>query len=446
MSKPDQFAYDFFPVGQGLYAAGSLTTGPERASRFLWVYDCGTSSAQVLVDLGIAKLAQAARPRGRVDLLTLSHFDHDHISGVVRLIERFRIGTIMLPYMPLAQRLLVAFEERLGDPADPMTAFFVNPVAYLLGLDGPGIDRILFVLPSSDEGPPLAGGTDQSPDWGDDTPDIRFARDKPPDREEWALLVNTLDAGADESAVAEMAASSGTTEVVFLKNGSSIEVGALWEFVPYNDDPQDRILDVFRSSVIKERERLLGTGTRARNSALRALRRLYDAQFGRGPREHNIISLFLYSGPIYPGWKRARFGWARTGADWWKLSGTAFDDLPLGEFDAIVPEDRRHARCSVIYPGDGYLDTSQRLQRLVKFLSQERVAKAAVFQVMHHGAEGNWHRGVADAISPRFSVFSSDPRRKNLGHPHAAVLHDFWRYNAVQVDKESDFSAGGTLE
>lgn len=64
---------------------------------------------------------------------------------------------------------------------------------------------------------------------------------------------------------------------------------------------------------------------------------------------------------------------------------------------------------------------------------------------MHHGAEANWHQGVAAAISPLFSVFSSDPERKKWKHPHAPVLRDFWRYGAVQVDKHADFTASGYL-
>jgi hypothetical protein len=64
---------------------------------------------------------------------------------------------------------------------------------------------------------------------------------------------------------------------------------------------------------------------------------------------------------------------------------------------------------------------------------------------MHHGAEDNWHKGVAARITPLFSVFSSDPEHKKYKHPHAPVLRDFWRYGAVQVDKRTGFCVGGLL-
>jgi beta-lactamase superfamily II metal-dependent hydrolase len=78
-----------------------------------------------------------------------------------------------------------------------------------------------------------------------------------------------------------------------------------------------------------------------------------------------------------------------------------------------------------------------------KITGTRRIFWIGVFQVMHHGAEGNWHQGVAKSISPIFSVFSSDPERRRWKHPHASVLRDFWAYRAVQIDKVSGFSIDG---
>ena len=99
------------------------------------------------------------------------------------------IDTLMLPYMPLAQRLVVAFEEGSGSAEEVHTQFYLNPVAFLLAQAGPGIGRILFVPPSGREGPPLLPGAPDQPD--DDEPDseLRFDTDKPDDRDEVMLLV-----------------------------------------------------------------------------------------------------------------------------------------------------------------------------------------------------------------------------------------------------------------
>lgn len=55
---------------------------------------------------------------------------------------------------------------------------------------------------------------------------------------------------------------------------------------------------------------------------------------------------------------------------------------------------------------------------------------------MHHGAKGCWHIGVAAALKPSISVFSSDPYHKSYGHPHAEVVGIFLPFSPVQVDKE----------
>ena len=70
--------------------------------------------------------------------------------------------------------------------------------------------------------------------------------------------------------------------------------------------------------------------------------------------------------------------------------------------------------------------------------------RCGVFQVMHHGAKGNWHRGVGKAVRPVFSVFSSDPGRK-LGHPHKPVALDFKPYGPTQVNQSGRFTVFGDL-
>src|SRR6056297_3109279 len=91
--------HQFFPVGQGLFATGSVEFSPPQPRRrrnisipgqsipapdgpYRWVYDCGTSSPQRLVTNAIAELKRDCQGE-KIDLLALSHFHNDHISGVV---------------------------------------------------------------------------------------------------------------------------------------------------------------------------------------------------------------------------------------------------------------------------------------------------------------------------------------------------------------------------
>jgi beta-lactamase superfamily II metal-dependent hydrolase len=76
------------------------------------VYDCGTASGERLVDDALIALEANVAPQKYLDLVTVSHFDRDHISGLCRLAEKLKIDTLMLPYMALEQRLCLATSQK----------------------------------------------------------------------------------------------------------------------------------------------------------------------------------------------------------------------------------------------------------------------------------------------------------------------------------------------
>ncbi len=368
-------------------------------------------------------LTRGSSVKRSLDLLTLSHFDEDHISGVCELIRRFKIGTLLLPYTNLQQRLVFAFESGVA-PNNRLMDFFLNPTAYLTNLGGPGIDRLLFVHANGGDGPSMPEGTVITPSGGDDFPELHFEIDRHEDAKDYP----SADVGAQLQ--------RRETSVHSLRRGSNIRLPNLWEFVPYNDDPQEKIGANFESQVEAARTRLFNSpDKRKRNAALRALKTIYDDELGGDSYERNVISLFLYSGPIYSSWRQTLLGNARV----------IRDPRPTFRFWHGSPFLREITKCSILYSGDGYLDTPERLNRFTDYLQKGRVDRAGVFQVMHHGSETNWHRGIAAELAPLFSVFSSDAEHKGFRHPHADVLRDFWRYGPVQVDKQSSFSVSGML-
>lgn len=435
MSLEYRFSYHFYPVGQGLFSAGAIRRYDKKEPLFLWVYDCGTSSSQGLVDNSILNLKFFAGQRKKIDLLTLSHFDEDHINGVVRLLAEFKIGTLMLPYMPLAQRLLIAFEEGSGGVDDSKTNFYLNPVAFFLSQDWPGIDRILLVMPSGEVGPANPG-------------DLQGPLEPEPDNEFQISYDSTEPEDAVDLDSLVQAGQQKNTLVDFLRPGSRITLTkAHWEFIPYNDDIKKEIKVDFLEMVKAERSRLLSDSTStARQDSLDKLKKAYDDLFGLSNRQRNIISLFLYSGPVYDNlnyyWLNGRKSgpWMQLRQwIWWK-----FLKIIARKFPMMLIEPKR-IRCSILYTGDGYLNTNAKLKKIIKFLNEHRVQKIGVFQVMHHGSKTNWRQGIGKAIAPMFSVFSSDPDGR-YRHPHPKVLQDFCRYGAVQVDQNADFTAYGILQ
>lgn len=417
--------YRYHAVGQGLFTSGALIKQGHLGPRFRWVYDCGTSSSQQLIVDEIDRMPWLhGRPNSRLDMVVISHFDADHISGLVELVGRFPIGTLLLPYASLAARLIAAFEQ--GVSADsPVFRLFVDPVGYILAQDGgERIGRIVLVPPSDGEGAP------PPPDEPDE--DVEPPR---PDGEEGELELRIDADEIDPTAAAEMMIQTGPTasvEVKMLRQGGRIWLDAMWEFVPYNNAelaPPD--LDDFRNEVVARRDALLRVGEAWRHgrdlrnekaclSAIEELKLYYDLEIGARAKERNLISLFLYSGPLFkpPSPAETVIGIYAYSRDWGY---------------------RRHYvdRFAQLFSGDGYLNNDRRFSDLEKHISRRRLDRVGVFQVMHHGARANWHKGVAAKLKPKISVFSSDPNRGNTYHPHAEVLRDFWPFCAVQVDDTS---------
>jgi hypothetical protein len=295
-----------------------------------------------------------------------------------------------------------------------------------------GIGNFVFVPPSGRDGP--AYPTD-IPDQTEPGPDEKIAIDY---REDETFATEDVQA-------LRYAVQSRDTKVHFLPQGAPITVRpGFWEFIPFNDDTDLDITGEFVKAVEEQRESLLSDTA---NSSLKKLKEAYDKHFGSTGKNRNKISLFLYSGPIYSVWKNCEMikGSSRSCAQDWRRIRWLYPDMLLWDLSAS-PNERNRPRCSVLYSGDGYLNTRKKLSRLRRYIHEKRINRVGVFQVMHHGARDNWHQGVAASISPLFSVFSSDPEHKGLRHPAAAVLRDFWPYGAVQVDKESSFRARGFLE
>lgn len=392
------FAIKWWPVGQGLFMSGCIGD-LNRAATFCWVYDCGTSSPMSVLDKAIVDYRTGWPSNGsnNLDLLAISHFDNDHISGISALIKGQTVKTVMLPYFPLWQRLIIAAEQGIVT-TDPVFEFFVDPVAYLMGVDGGEIREILFV-----------------PTHGPD--DIASAAPEAPESPESGESI-IVDYGVPpEDAMGDPAIGADSDKrVKFLRAGGRIAVSSIWEFVPYNDS---HLLPKATPTFLAAAARVVRIfkKERYRAKALRLLKRLYDHHFGKSGLRRNLISLFLYSGAVG---RQAKL-------EYYCTSGHN------------IKWNARKNNFAQLLTGDGYLNTATRLDALKRFyLLDQRLARAGVLQVMHHGALSNWHHGVASALAPAVSIFSSEPSR-SPHHPHPSVLNDFSSWCPVQVDSANSY-------
>ena len=401
-----EMKHTFQPVGQGLFYNG-VVTFPNRRS-YRWVYDCGTHSEKALVQREVARVV----PEGRLDLLILSHFDADHVNGVADLVTAVGANTLMLPYMPLWNRLLLAFDQGL-DPTDPITIFYINPAAYLASLEGEAPQRVIFV-PRSDGGEPRPRGDDEPLDApvGEDS-------ERATDEFETVSTREAQRMADDFNAMAEAAQG---IDLKMLRRGGSIKVRGLWEFVPYNDPkaaPSNK--PAFEKAVsAKATDLLAAPGSDKAAKIIHDLKVAYDRYIGQ--RNRNRGSLFVYSGPIHD-WPQRKF-------HAWRWAASS---------EAVLYEIFGHLgkKCGIMLTGDGTLENDNDFNHFTRWFQLGRMSRIAVLQVMHHGAENNTRPGRAVQIDPHIAVFSSDPSRKRPGHPHKKVVKDFSAYNPCLADQHA---------
>ena len=77
-------------VGQGLFYTGDITLGKNRVFKF--IYDCGGDKVNDALDKYLGEDTE-------IDMLVISHFDSDHISGLPKLLNSVKkIKKIFIPY------------------------------------------------------------------------------------------------------------------------------------------------------------------------------------------------------------------------------------------------------------------------------------------------------------------------------------------------------------
>lgn len=387
---------DWWPVGQGLFSSGVVEAANGKALN--WIYDCGSTSAKPILDNSIStyKSQQDHFNLTSIKLVVISHLDKDHISGLATILSGRSVEYLLLPYIPLWRRLLLAMESGVTELDDELQ-LFINPTAYITERLGAKVGRIVYVQGA---GPDDLRSTEATIDRLGPDGELHFEFE-----EEVTQEIQEDDASQDQT----------TTTVHILKKGGKITSPLLWEFVPYNDAELAPKADRSFIKKIEWHAKVLKSDSKEKEGAINKIKQLYERLF-KGSKQRNIISLFLYSGPL-----NSVFAFGNC------------TNQPSRKTDITQT-------FSQLYTGDGYLNTEKRLNAFATFFTHDRrLEKTAFFQVMHHGSEKNWKPGTAKQINPRWSIFSSDPFHKGFKHPHTNVLRDFYPYGIVQVDKNRSF-------
>lgn len=445
--------HEFMPVGQGLFAVGAIGQSDDYAPRFRWVFDCGTLSGPALLEDALDRLEADVKRvsvgKPSLDLVAISHFDTDHLSGLADLLTRFRVEILMLPFTHLAQRLRYMYTRRQYT-AKADRAYYIDPIGTILGIEGVDIGQILLVPPSNGEPVPDQPDPPTAPTL---PPGLNDERRREPER--LVFDEDEVEDTFDRAELEAMRASAAPRHVPVrvMKADSAATCLGVWEFVPYNEprSTSKASVDFLHRVEAKRAALLLSCSPKARTLAISELRKTYDLHFGDSAKARNIISLYLYSGPIARHLQTLSVGQNPL----MTVNRDCMWGCPIcwkNWFDATQLPWVGDAS-GVLYTGDGYVNKQSRWDEIQCHFGKQRTGCLVALQVMHHGARANWFKGIAKLIGPTVSVFSSDPergtkpkkvklngsakaaRKPHEPHPHAAVLQDFGPYYPVQADK-----------
>jgi len=449
------FTYRFHPVGQGLFSTGTLLPWQQGVAPFHWTFDCGSMAKKADWISQVSWYRDLVLQGDTLNLLCISHFDKDHVSGLGDLLNGKHVDTVVIPYYtPIERLVLGAMQERRRGQDDPeYNEFLSNPVAFLIE-HAASIRQIVVIHRSPPDAPNWPYGGNLRPDSPvlslKDRPlntDRNHRRDESEsEREQWHLKVWEPRSSDDPPPIA-----AGFPQSLFPWDGRLCFVGETchlraiastiigfcpeWEFLffhkPESADVVSKLIwDIDR--ILEEDEELAGH----RPTLAEALRDegtrkkitdAYHRAFGRGKR-FNTAGVCMYSGPF------------ADKQDWTAISiPQVWHGVPpvipwSTSWELCPPWLGRHRRASILYSGDANFQPKQHRDEIKQLLTDARWQRISILQVPHHGSEHNWQVGSANEFHHQWSVMSADPQYKHH-HPDQPVLLDLLGRNPLLVDR-----------
>lgn len=295
-----------FPVGQGCFHAGTIGahTGTGEVH---YIYDCGSQQQRPLqsaIDLHKAKTSL-------VQALFVSHLDSDHVSGLDRLLAGVEVDTVYLPHLHLTVLLLDLVEADLnGALSASLIEASISPQSWF---GRRGVRRVVRIrgLTSPPQDSPPDSNEDDSPEGPAEDEQGRLEGSPSEVRGDLSLVERPLPRQVRPAKAGERAAlleAEARFEVMIQARPHDLQDShdLHWLLQPHVDPaPKERrhaFLRAVRTALgLQSRQRLTFRRISAALRDLRgrnSLRACYDEIIAGGARRnHNRVSMSLYSGP-----------------------------------------------------------------------------------------------------------------------------------------------------
>ena len=398
------------PVGQGFFHTGALSLGQDT---FRYAYDCGSEHIGPLIQCiqaYIATLPESQSKPRTLDVLFVSHLHNDHVNGIDKLLSEVRVETVVLPYLSDAERL-VLLAKSLEGPF--VSASFVqllsNPPRWF---GDHGVKRIILI--KGDKRHSLKIPSLLEPIFPQDAK-IRIKKLHLEDR-------------MFKNAKATKVSDGSKIKVLIMSHSNPLKIMAddvfmlNWSFITFVH-PEDTKIKSFRKAVKKSfgkfppPQKWLVNIVQDSKMRLRLL-----SCYEKIRRNHNLISLSLYSGPIILSPNFHTQVWYEPNTSWIMNPHKALEQ----------PENRR---CAWLGTGDSNLRARSRRSQFMRHFEpvSDFVDSLAL---PHHGSNKNFDPEILN-LGAHICVIASGINNQ-YGHPSPEVVQSILVKRCILVRVNQD--------
>ena len=133
------------PIGQGAFYSEKIMEGDRNIANV--VYDCGSELKQSISEKGEILINTVFKKKDVIDILFISHFDLDHVNGIVKLYERVKhIQYVVMPLLSSREKDYYITIYEAFDKTGNLIKIFKDTKTFFKN------SHIIYINPSNDIG------------------------------------------------------------------------------------------------------------------------------------------------------------------------------------------------------------------------------------------------------------------------------------------------------
>lgn len=366
--------FTYHNVGQGLFFEGRFQFEDQEITI---VYDCGAEKSYKSNLNSVISKFQISN--NHIDILVVSHFDFDHISGIRQLLSQCTVSHIILPYLTNEDILIYLLTQRNASPQEESwyTEFLKNPYIILSGFES--IKKITFIV-NEDE----------------------F------EKSIWLESLDITNGNMENEAIHTIYKQ---VEIDFKNSRDVHEVNANLKLKFYNYAISSQKEQAFKTK-IKEEMRNRGDSS-VHSLALRVLSNSKETEefktnyrYVSKSNHNNVSLLMMYDFKI----TRGEILKVAFQEEQLKLFNNAPQYYPLSNFRFVH-----------FFTGDISLKYVKKHLQIYEHY-KDLLPHVDAIQVPHHGSKNNWNDDLLKLIPKKTIFIVSSGIHNQFGHPHTEVV------------------------